>query len=107
MPLGSESDGSSVDFALPKKRVAKSQNQRPTKKTKLASKASVVPKGKTKVNSGGKFTFTVESVFGSFKDTTECGASFRSMTSETQAMEVVRLNKGAASGGFRGVLLWA
>jgi hypothetical protein len=79
---GSDSDGSSLDFALPK----------------VASKASVFAKGKPKVNSGGKSTFTVDSVLDSFKGTTEYGASFRSMTSETQAMEVVRLNKGAASG---------
>ena len=79
---GSDSDGSSLDFALPK----------------VASKASVFAKGKPKVNSGGESTFTVDSVLDSFKGTTEYGASFRSMTSETQAMEVVRLNKGAASG---------
>ncbi len=34
----------------------------------------------------------------SFKDTTEYGATFRSMTIDAQKMEVVRLNKGAASG---------
>jgi hypothetical protein len=57
-----------------------------------------VPKCKRKVNSGGKSTFTVDSVLESFKETTEYGASFRSMTTETQAMEVIRLNKGAVSG---------
>ncbi len=72
--------------------------QRPPKKAKKDSQELKVPKYKRKVNSGGKSTFTVDSVLESFKDTTEYGAAFRSMTSETQAMEVVRLNKGAATG---------
>ncbi len=58
----------------------------------------MVAKVKAKINTGGKSTFTVQSVLESFKDTSEYGASFRSMTSDTQAMEVLRLNKGAASG---------
>jgi hypothetical protein len=95
---GIESDGSVEEFRLPKKRLAKSTSQRPPKKAKTDSQELKVPKCKRKVNSGGKSTFTVDSVLESFKDTTEYGASFRSMTSEIQAMEVVRLNKGAATG---------
>ncbi len=49
-------------------------------------------------NVSGKTTFSVESILTSFKDTTEYGQSFRTMTSEEQTTEVVRLNKGAAVG---------
>ena len=95
---GSECDGSVEEFTLPKKRLGKKTYQRPPKKAKKDSQELKVPKDKRKVNSNGKSTFTVDSVLESFKDTTEYGASFRSMASETQAMEVVRLNKGAATG---------
>jgi hypothetical protein len=62
------------------------------------TKATMKKKGKQQLNSGGKTTFSIESVIESFKDTTEYGASFRSMTAEEQQTEVVRLNKGAATG---------
>ena len=63
-------------------------------------------KGKQEVNSGGKTTFSIESVLDSFKESTEYGTkiesvygtAFRSMDVEAQKLEVVRLNKGAATG---------
>jgi hypothetical protein len=55
-------------------------------------------KGKQEVNTGGKTTFSVESVLDSFKEPTEYGTAFRSMDVEAQKLEVVRLNKGAATG---------
>jgi hypothetical protein len=62
------------------------------------AKATSRRKGKQEVNSGGKTTFSIESVLESFKESTEYGASFRSMEVEAQKLEVVRLNKGAATG---------
>jgi hypothetical protein len=68
------------------------------KPTGRIAKATAKRKEKQEVNSGGKTTFSIESVLDSFKDTTEYGATFRSMTIDAQKMEVVRLNKGATTG---------
>ncbi len=62
------------------------------------TKGTAKRKGKQELNRGGKTTFSIESVLESFQDTTEYGAAFRSMTADAQQTEVVRLNKGAASG---------
>jgi hypothetical protein len=69
-------------------------------------KMTAQKKGKQEVNSGGKTTFSIESVLDSFKESTEYGTkiesvygtAFRSMDVEAQKLEVVRLNKGAATG---------
>jgi hypothetical protein len=55
-------------------------------------------RAKKTTNVGGKITFSVESIMTSFNDSTEYGQSFRKMTSEEQTLEVLQLNKGAASG---------
>ncbi len=89
-------DGSSPN-AFTKKGAKKKRIGSLPKKRKVAV-PSVLRKGKQQLNSGGKTTFSIDSVIESFKETTEYGASFRSMTAEEQATEVVRLNKGAASG---------
>ncbi len=68
------------------------------KPTKKSSTAPCKRKSKHEANSGGKTTFTVDSVLEAFKETTEYGLSFRSMTLDGQKSEVVRLNKGAANG---------
>jgi hypothetical protein len=47
---------------------------------------------------GGTTTFTVEGVMTAFADKTEYEISFRSMSEAEQKLEVVRLNKGAATG---------
>jgi hypothetical protein len=68
------------------------------KPTKKSSSAPSKRKSKHEANSGGKTTFTIDSsVLVAFKETTEYGLSFRSMTSDGQKSEVVRLNKGAAT----------
>ncbi len=71
-------------------------------KPNRAKKKTILDKAKRlsarETNVGGKTTFSVESIMTSFKDTTEYGQSFRKMTSEEQTSEVLRLNKGAASG---------
>ncbi len=83
---------------LVKKRKAEQNEVAADKPTIKKAKATAKRKAKQEVNSGGKTTFSIESVFDSFKESTEYGASFRSMDVEAQKLEVVRLNKGAATG---------
>jgi hypothetical protein len=83
---------------LPKKRKVGVPERDVDKSAAKVTKSTVKRKVKQQLNSGGKTTFSIESVLESFKDTTEYGASFRSMTAEEQQTEVVRLNKGAATG---------
>ncbi len=49
-------------------------------------------------NVGGSKTFTVDGVLSAFPPTTEYGITFRAMCDDDQKLEVIRLNKGAASG---------
>ncbi len=49
-------------------------------------------------NVGGSKTFTVDGVFSAFPPNTEYGITFRAMCDDDQKLEVIRLNKGAASG---------
>jgi hypothetical protein len=50
------------------------------------------------INLGGSKTFTIEGVLSAFPETTKYGISFRGMCEDEQKLEVIRLNKGAASG---------
>ena len=81
-----------------KKRKVEQNDVAVDKPTVKKAKATAKRKAKQEVNSGGKTTFSIESVLESFKESTDYGASFRSMDVEAQKLEVVRLNKGAATG---------
>ncbi len=72
--------------------------KRAVKRTKKQSKLPLSKKLKFAANSGGKKTFTIEGVLLSFPEKTEYGSSFRAMALEEQSKEVLRLNKGAATG---------
>jgi hypothetical protein len=86
------SDGSECSpAALPLKK-------RPVKRAKKQSKLPVAKKVKLVANTGGKKTFTIEGVLSSFPEKTEYGVTFRAMTPDEQSIEVLRLNKGAATG---------
>ncbi len=47
---------------------------------------------------GGSKTFTVDGVLSAFHETTEYGITFRALSDDDRKLEVIRLNKGAASG---------
>jgi hypothetical protein len=68
------------------------------KRSKIGAKKVVLKDSGNNV--GGTKTFTVEGVLCAFPEKTEYGISFRatSMSEDEKKLEVVRLNKGAASG---------
>jgi hypothetical protein len=72
--------------------------KRAMKRVKKQSKQPKAKKVKLSANSGGKKTFILEGVLLSFPDKTAYGSSFRAMSLEEQCREVIRLNKGAATG---------
>jgi hypothetical protein len=92
IPVHEADDGSdcSTQSGPPKKK--------PRKAPKKQMKIPVPKKVKFTANTGGKKTFTLESVLLSFPDKTEYGITFRAMCTEEQSNEVIRLNKGAATG---------
>jgi hypothetical protein len=87
------------DCSITLKSLVKARKVQPVGKRAKVGKKVVLPKPKkvTK-NSGGKTTFTVDSVMLAFTDKTEFGISFREMNAEQQKLEVDTLNKGAATG---------
>ncbi len=67
------------------------------KRSKIGGKKVVLKDSGNNV--GGTKTFTaVEGVLSTFPEKTEYGISFRAMSEDDKKLEVVRLNKGAASG---------
>jgi hypothetical protein len=75
-----------------------SKKKRAVKRAKKQSNLPLPKKVKLSANTGEKKTFTIAGVMLSFPDKTEYGSTFRAMTPEEQANEVLRLNKGAATG---------
>ncbi len=73
------------DCSVELKSVSKARNAQPTgTRAKLGTRV-VKPKPiKLRKNSGGKSTFTVESVMMAFTDKTEFGISFRGMNADQQ-----------------------
>ncbi len=68
----------------------------------LQKRSKIGGQGKLGKDSGknvwGSKTFTVDGVLSAFHDTTEYGMTFRAMSEDNRKLEVIRLNKGAASG---------
>jgi hypothetical protein len=103
---GSDTDDKAgdSDCSVGFKSVTKARNARPTgKRAKLGTRVVKPNPIKLRKNSGGKSTFSVESVMLAFNDKTEFGISFRGMNVDQQKSEVDTLNKGAAT-GLKGVM---
>jgi hypothetical protein len=77
------------------------EEPQPKKKGKRKQKdVDSLSKKRAKIgnNVGGSKTFTLDGVLSAFRENTEYGISFRGMCEDDQKLEVIRLNKGAASG---------
>ena len=95
-------DESEVDFMEePQSKIKGKRKANKIKEpTKKRAKIGVTKTKDTdsRTNVGGAKTFTVEGLLSAFPQTTEYGQTLRTMGEDEQKLEVIRLNKGAASG---------
>ncbi len=96
---GDESESEFMEEPQPKKKGKRKANRikEPLKKrAKIGVKKTQEKDSRNNV--GGSKTFTVEGVLSAFPQSTEYGQTLRTMGEDEQKLEVIRLNKGAASG---------
>jgi hypothetical protein len=95
-------DESEVDFMEEpqSKKKGKRKANRINEPLKKRAKIGVTNTGEkeSRNNVGGSKTFTVAGVLSAFPEKTEYGQTLRAMSEDEQKLEVIRLNKGAASG---------
>jgi hypothetical protein len=98
----SSGDESEVDFMEEpqSKQKGKRKANRINEPLKKRPKIGVTKKREkeSRNNVGGSKIFTVEGVLSAFPEKTEYGQTLRAMCEDEQKLEVIRLNKGAASG---------